>query len=162
MSCLLENQNISEALDNAVKDISKRVAKMDMENIDSAEIDDGDSNSLVTTSKGDYKLTIVFYTNSFVMRAITENMKRGKVATEEDIKEYTTEFFNILCGHVVTALNKKNNAAARFGIPIIVKGMYSDNELESTDKLQKLFYKSNYGIVEVKTIYQAELNQKEQ
>lgn len=144
--------DILEILDTAVKDISKRVAKLDMLNADSAEINTEGSSSLVSTTKGDYCLTIILYTEDRVLRAITENMKRGVAADDADIPIYTTEYFNILCGHVVSTMNNRAHTAARFTIPRIVKGRCEDIEPESELK-QELFYNCSYGPVKVETFY---------
>lgn len=147
--------NLSEITDRAVKDISKKVARVEMHNADSAVIDDENSSSLVTTAKGDYELTIVFYTSICVMRAITENMKRGESADEEDIAVYTKEFFNILCGHVISMLNRSIHASARFGIPQFLKGPYREDEHSMPQALNEMCYQCSYGPVKIRTIFQS-------
>lgn len=147
--------NIMEVLDTAVKDITKRVAKFDMVPAECAVPDAGDSNSLVTTANGDYQLTIVFYAPNRVLQAITENMKRGKISDAQDIEIYTVEFFNILCGHVVTAMNNSIHASARFGIPRLVKGPYGPDGADPPGaRREDLFYQSSFGPVQVSTIFQ--------
>lgn len=143
--------DILEILDTAVKDISKRVAKLDMLNTDSAEINIEGASSLVSTTKGDYCLTIIFYTEDRVLRAITENMKHGATTNDADIPIYTTEYFNILCGHVISTMNNKAHTAARFTIPRIVKGQCENIDTQSLR--QELFYNCSYGSVKVETFY---------
>lgn len=145
--------DILEILDTAVKDISKKVAKLDMLNTDSAEINTEGSSSLVTTTNGDYALTIIFYTEEPVLRAITENMKRGQAANAEDIPIYTTEYFNILCGHIITNMNKKSHTSARFGVPRMVKGQCNEETQSELHDKQELFYNCSYGPIKVKTLY---------
>lgn len=141
---------LSEITDRAVKDISKKVARMDMLNADAVPVeeDGADSCSLVTTAKGDYELTIVFCAGFRVMRAIAENMKRGESANEEDIAIYTKEFFNILCGHVVSALNRAIHASARFGIPQFLIGPFR-NDQYNMQAASALYYQSCYGPVKI-------------
>lgn len=148
------NPNILEILDTAMKNISKRVAKLDMFNSATVEIDKDKSCSFVITTKGDYCLTIVLYAGNDVLRAITENMKRGETADESDIAVYTTEYFNILCGHVISAMNNSIHASARFGVPQMVKGRYmEDDSPNSMENKQELFYKCAYGPLKVETLY---------
>lgn len=140
-------------MDAAVKDVSRRVAKLEMVNTDSAEIDMLDAISLVITTKGDYCLTIVFYAGSAVLRAITENMKREATTSNDEIVIYITEYFNILCGHIVTAMNRMASTSARFGIPEIVKGSYFSKEDSKKEECQEFFYHCPYGTVSLGTMY---------
>lgn len=121
------------------------MADMDTENI----------NTLVVTAKGDYCLTIAFYAESHVLRGITENMKRGATASDTDIEIYTTEYFNILCGHVITNVNKAAHTSARFGIPKMVKGCYMDDTPFGAQIRQELFYDCGFGPVKLETLYQS-------
>lgn len=145
--------NFYEILDSAVKDITKRVAKMDFTSTGVSEIL-GHSSSLVTTTQGDYILTIIFHTSDVVLMGITQNMKRGAAVEEGDIAIYAAEYFNILCGHVVSAMNQKAHTAARFAIPKVIKGGYTDEEVQASNK-NALFYCCPLGMVKVETFFHA-------
>lgn len=143
--------NFNEILDRAIKDISKRVAKLDITDADITPISVEDSSSLVSTTNGDYIITIVLHTGDNVLRAITENMKRGSCDDESDITTYTTEYFNILCGHIVSTMNNKAHKKARFSVPLLVKGEYKEDI--SADDRQQLFFSSIHGPLKLETLY---------
>lgn len=122
--------------------------------IDMADVDSENVNTLIVTTKGDYCLTIAFYADIQVLRGITENMKRGAKASDTDIEIYTTEYFNILCGHVITNFNRESHTSARFSIPKMVKGCYMESVPFEAQKRQELFYNCTYGPIKLETLYQ--------
>lgn len=139
-------------VDSAVKDISKRVAKLNISNTESVKIEADDTCTLYTTTSGDYHLTIALHTDSRVLRAITENMKRSAAVSEEDIAIYPIEYFNILCGHVVTAMNNIQRTKARFDIPRIIIGPY-ETIYNTPEQRWEYCYDCPYGPVKLETFY---------
>lgn len=152
---ILQKQNIMQVLDTQLKNISKTVAKVEICNVDNAILEEENSSSFIANISGDYILTIIFQAGSLFMRTITENMKHKSSIDDTDIKEYSGEYFNIFCGHVVSNLNNANNAKARFGIPILVSGSYMTDQTKPLSQVWKQCYQSNYGQVIIQTIYQS-------
>lgn len=139
--------------DQVVKDIALQVAKLEIspqeEQVDLPEEDCG---SLVIDTKGDYELTLVFSAGQQVLRAISNNMIRG-LATDEDIPVCAVEFFNILSGRVISAINNRTHSVARFAIPRLVNGV---RPVPSSDKDLSwwvLNYSTPYGPVKVQAGY---------
>ncbi len=147
------SNELNEIVDNSFKDITKRVAKIEMSNIDYATFDNETSKSLVINTFGDYELTIVFYTGIDVMRAITENMKRGKKAADSEISIYTKEYFNIFCGRVITTVNNITKKSVKFSVPDVIDGLYSDDATQDDFNLNELYYDSEYGPAKIQVIY---------
>lgn len=145
--------NEVEIVDSTFKDITKKVAKLEMSNIDFATFDNETSKSLVINTFGDYKITIVFYTGVDVMRAITENMKRGKKADDSEINIYTKEYFNIFCGRVITTMNNITKMSVKFSVPNFIDGLYSDDAAQNDLNLKELYYSSDYGPVKIQVIH---------
>lgn len=141
-----------EILDHAIKDISKRVAKMDFTNASDWEMDANHSSSLVITTHGDYVLTIVFHTSDEVLHGITQNMKHGAEVKEGDIAIYAAEYFNILCGHVISAMNRSAHRDARFNVPQIIEGECPEDKVQGL-KQKALYYCCPLGNVKVETFF---------
>lgn len=144
-----------DIMDSAVKDISKRVARLTVQIADRQDWHAEDSYSVLATIQGDYNLTIVFCMEANMLRTITENMKHGMEASEEDIPVYITEFFNILCGHIVSAMNTKCHCKARFGIPKLICGIYEPEITQDFPYPQcrhEYFYHCDSGIIRMETL----------
>lgn len=148
---LLLSFDCSEILDNAVKDIFKRVVRFDMEQIHKCPMNTHELYSLVISTQGDYNLTIVLCAENDVFRKMAEHMKRGAPPGDEDIPVYVTEFYNILCGHIVSMLNKTHHCSARFAIPKYIRGYYMTVKKEQS--LCSYFYDCGYGMIQIETLF---------
>lgn len=146
--------NILEVLDTIVKEITKKIGKIEIYNIDLISLNENNSNSVIITTVGDYNLTIVLYAEITFMQAITENMKRGKILDIAEIDLYIKEYFNILCGRVITTMNNTIKKSAKFTVPNVVKGIYLMDVTQENLDIEELYYKSNYGFAKVQTIYE--------
>lgn len=147
---MYEDKDFFKILDLSVKDITKRVAKIDSVNTTKSVIDSNQVCSLVTSTSGGYDLTLAMYAEKPLFQVIAENMKRRAIETEDDIAIYTTEFFNILCGHVVSATNQMARTDTRFNIPQFIEGYYT----VPADKCYTFHYSSNCGAFCIMTFYQ--------
>ena len=143
-----------QILDSAVKDISHRVAKTDVVNVpDVNQISAANPCSIFTKTTGDYKLMVVLCADYDVLKEMTRNMKHGMEASEEDVSVYMREFFNIFCGHVVSAMNQCQHLKAYFDVPSFIFGT---NEVLSDAKLKfhgRYYYKSEYGSLALEALY---------
>lgn len=108
--------------------------------------------SLIISTQGDYCLTIVLSAEKDILRSIASNMKHGADADDSDIAIYTAEFFNILCGQIVSAINIKNHLKARFSIPQCIKGAYLIGITEEGFYRREYFYRSDYGTVKLEIL----------
>ncbi len=148
---MLSSSKITNIMDASVKDISKRVAKIDV----SVEAEDmyhepSTPYTLFVTTSGDLQLTLSLCTDKSVLKTITENMKRGQDASDEDILIYTSEYFNILCGHIVSSINRNFLLKTDFSVPQVVEGICfrpKEDEIH-----HQRFYNYNCGTVKFETL----------
>lgn len=63
-----------------------------------------------------------------LLTRITQAMMRETEVTQRDIEDFSKEYFNILCGHIVTRLFKMTKTAARFSVPSFHTGRYDPND----------------------------------
>lgn len=150
---MLSEQNLLELTDVTIKRISQTVALLDIRSVETHPFELQNFDSLVVTTSSDYFLTIVFRADNCVLRAITRHMKRGiPDVAEDEIVIYTSEFFNILCGNIVTVINNSLHTSARFGIPKRIRGLYVDGFVPPR-VTKRLSYESGYGQVEIQLFY---------
>lgn len=142
----------SETLNITLVDIAQRVAKLELVHTASANMNASDVSSLVSITNGDYSLIFVLSTETSVLQRITRNMKHQESISSEDIHIYTTEFYNIFCGHVVSALNDRIHARARFGIPRLIRGYYNGKGADSTNGLTELDFQCPFGALKLKVL----------
>lgn len=145
--------DLSEISDAAMKDISARVAGLKVHSVledETGTLSKKEIYSLVISTQGDYSISIVLSTDAKILYTITSNMKRGRALEEGDIPIYAGEFFNILCGHIVSTINIKQHIKARFGIPVLKR---RTEQAKSGSTSHRHFYRCQEGIMELEIIF---------
>lgn len=151
---MFSEKRLFEVLDSAMKDISHRVGKLDVVNLpEGSGITSLQPCCVHTRTKGDYEMTFVLCTDYEVLKEMTRNMKHGVEASEDDVPLYMEEFLNILCGHIVSKMNKRTNLKVFFDIPCFVKGEYKAANEEKTKLTGKYCYDSPCGSLELQVLY---------
>lgn len=112
-------------VDDAICDITKRMAGIDLQQTQRNFNESDDVCSMHVSVGGTYQLSLICLADGRLFRAIAERMKRSPVEDEEDMQVYAKEYFNTLCGHIVTRINLKTKSSARFGIPDFQQGAYA-------------------------------------
>lgn len=104
-----------EIVQNVVTDVCWKMAKLQLEKCDSA-LEPGGHAFTVSTS-GAYQLTLSIWMGFSLMRIIADQMSHGGAEGDEDVVMYNQEFVNILCGNIISQINRRFKRSARFGIP---------------------------------------------
>lgn len=120
---MMTESNVEKIFDAAVRDISRKVGKLEV-------IDGPDDSSekfrfpytVYVTTTGEAPEVLAFSADKEVLRTIAQNMMHGAEVSEEDIRICTMEFFNILCGNVVSSINRMYKTGIRFSIPDFKEG----------------------------------------
>lgn len=142
-----------DLLDVSVKDIFKRVAGFTVTNISVDKMKTGELWSLVVTTQGDYSVTIVLCSDIRLFYEVVKNMRHGAETGKEALHIYLIEFFNILCGHIISAINIKNKRKARFGIPRFVKGSYIAGIDQGRSHIQEYYYDCEHWPFKMEVIF---------
>lgn len=154
---MTDQENFERIVDCTVRDITKRMSGIHLIRTDKEPWTlDNAVSSLVTEVAGDYSFTVTCCADNKLLHTIAEHMKRSPVSDDE-VGIYTTEYFNTLCGHVVSQINHLNQASARFKVPQFIEG--PDNAHK--DAFFDIHYESVDGKVSVQGFMTAASNQQE-
>lgn len=144
-----------QILDSSVKDISRKVAKIEVANKPELKaLSAARPCWIYTKTKGDYDLSFALCADYGVLEAITRNMKRGADADQDDVKLYMQEFLNILFGHIVSRMNQSIQVKVFFDVPrftCCAEEKPVDNRPVKFHS--KYYYDSPYGELELETVY---------
>ena len=55
---------------------------------------------------------------------LTRGMMQREDVTDRDVEDFTKEYFNVLCGHIVSRLFRETRVPARFSPPVFRRGRY--------------------------------------
>ena len=131
MDRALPREDLRTLLDQVTREITQREAGIIL---DAAELSrDGpeDETCTVYTSfdRGmDTSLSLRADTSMFIRLA--RGMMQTEDLTPEDVEEVAKEYFNVLCGHVLSRLFQVTRLPARFSVPSFCRGRHvmEDNE----------------------------------
>lgn len=139
-----ENEiDVQQILDDAARDITKRLAGIELERAQWPQGDSSDIASLYTATTGSYSITVVYHAETRLLRYIAEKMKRRPIEDAEEVEMYAKEYFNILCGHIISKINRLTKASARFGVPNYRRGFYTAEDYPGI--VLKVSYRSSAG-----------------
>jgi hypothetical protein len=148
---MVQWESIQELMDEVVKDITKRMAGIDLERASTDALpSDGKVSALIAEVSGTDGFTLVYNAEDALLREIAQKMKRKPVEDMDEVGEYTREYFNVICGHVISQLNRKTQSTLRFALPQYLPfpfgGKNSRNALV-------LYYQSCKGSARVQGVY---------
>lgn len=149
--------DIYDIADEKTKHIFERVGGMTLKSTEADVKPAKNACSFSVKTTGDYCMNIVLHAEYEIFRSVAVNMKRGGVVKDSDINIYITEFFNILCGHIISAINKKYTCSARFGIPDMVKGYYQGGNSGKLQHRKKLTYLCSNAAIELELLFYDDL-----
>lgn len=111
---------IYNLVNETVINVTKRVAGITLSpSPESAENFDADWSVIKISISGmENECSFYYRAQPHVYRAIAEFMKRRPLESDEDMEVYIKEYFNILCGRIVSRLNRETKSSMRFGLPI--------------------------------------------
>ncbi len=120
---MMTEANIKCILDASVRDISKRVGRLEViDSQDGSAVSFVSPYTLTVTTSGDFQNVFSFCADSSVLETIAQNMMRGADVSQEDIRVCAIEFYNILCGQAISSINKTFHTKTKFSIPNMEAG----------------------------------------
>lgn len=103
-----------KVIDEAAVDITKRMAGVELKPGKRKSLEDTGVIRIRTT--GTYDLSLSYVASASVFQAIADSMKRAPAVDMEDVSVYVKEYFNILCGRIISRINRETKHSARFGL----------------------------------------------
>lgn len=116
---MMELQELRELIDLAVTQITRHLTGISLQSGPPAGQEDGRLSSSIWVRIGDGQdqSTLVYQAEDSLLWAISEQMKRRPITDREEMEEYSKEYFNIICGHLVADINRLTQSSLRFGVP---------------------------------------------
>lgn len=149
---MVQWESIEELMDEVVKDVTKKMAGIDLERANTDVLpSDGKVSALIAEVSGTDGFTLVYNAEDALLWEIAQNMKHRPVEDMDEVGEYTREYFNVICGHVISRLNRKTQSSLRFAIPQYLPFPFVGKE-EKDDALV-LYYQSQQGSARVQGVY---------
>ena len=137
-------EEFNELVQRVTIRITKQVAKIDLSCSDNSLDIAKEPCTVYTTLDGTYHTNLIFCAEKEFLRRMTENMMGEPIQYADDVEEYSKEFFNILCGHIVREVHKETKSGASFYPPCFVDGHYAPDMPEHCAEAM-IWFTSNHS-----------------
>lgn len=129
---VLDHATMHSLIDRVIVKITHQVAKIDLtgSNFAPSEQDPTKLYSVQTVLDGLYHEKWEFCADREFFHRVTENMMESKSDDPTDLEEYSKEFFNVLCGHLVAEIFRYTKIPTRFQVPSFVPACACSNPTE--------------------------------
>ncbi len=119
---VLDQATLYSLMDKVIVQITQQVAKIDLTGCNVAPSDEDQTRlcSVQTILDGLYHEKWEFCADREFFHRVTENMMETQSDDPTDLEEYSKEFFNVLCGHLVAEIFRYTNVPTRFEVPSFV------------------------------------------
>ena len=77
-----------------------------------------------------FRSSLSLRADTAMLTRLTQSMLKEENVTPRDLEDVTKEYFNVLCGHIASALYQATQVASRFSIPSFHQGSYSPEDHE--------------------------------
>lgn len=84
-----------------------------------------DTCTVYTQFVGGHNIRLFLYADTALLMRLTQLAMQEEQVDKRDIEDFAREYFNIICGHIVSHFFQKTHIAARFQIPNFCTGRYS-------------------------------------
>lgn len=126
MNSAMTKEGLEQILDQALQDVTERTAGVRLYQ-GNQPLGEDLCTVHITFDKGfDTSLTLCADTALLVRMA--RNSFHEEAVSQEDLEEFSKEYFNVLCGKVVGAMFRATQVSAHFGAPVFYHGRYEPED----------------------------------
>lgn len=120
----LTQTEIADILDRAMQEITSHMAKLSLCECGSQGVPSGDVCAVSTTFEGGYEADLTLYMDTALLTRLAQTAMQEETVSLQDIEDFTKEYFNVLCGHIVVRLFQATHVSSRFRIPRFYRGLH--------------------------------------
>lgn len=148
---MVDYETLSKIIDDAVGDISFKLASIEMHRIQEVDVSFSQPINLAVTLKGSKEIRIILQADKALLTKISEQMKHQVIESDSDVTLYATEYFNILCGHIIASYNNIYRNRIRFSVPY----QWKNDSSGACEKgiVHQFNYKCKSGILSIQVIF---------
>lgn len=122
----LTQNEILDIVDTAMRDITNRMDRIYpcQQGIHLS----NDTCTVCTTFEGGYHADLILYMDTALLSRLTKHALQEESVSQQDIEEFSKEYFNVICGHIVSRIFRAANIASRFSIPRFYPGQRAPSQ----------------------------------
>ena len=122
MNTVMTREELEQVLDQALQDVTEQTAGV---RLHQGEQPLGEELCTVhiTFDKG-FGTSLTLCADTSLLVRMAANSFHEDAVTQEDLEEFSKEYFNVLCGKITGAMYRATRVAAHFGQPVFYHGRY--------------------------------------
>lgn len=131
MDRALSREDLSVLLDQVTREITQE-AGIILSSSDSFQDGmNGDICTVYTTFNRGMDTSLSLYADMSVFTRLARGIMQTDELTPQDVEDVAKEYFNVLCGHVLSRLFQETRLPARFSVPSFCRGLYVMKDSEN-------------------------------
>ncbi len=119
---MMSEEILQKVFDQSIRDITERVGGIRLYQMNAPP-----NNSMCTVHVGferGLESILALHADLEVFTRLTRYMLKSEEVTFQDVEDFATDFFNVLCGNITVRLFQATKVALRFSIPTFYVGIY--------------------------------------
>ena len=120
MSTSVPQERLTEIFDQVVRDITRREAGICLAPGEAEP--SGEVFTVYAVFERGFDTCLSMSAEAAMFVRLTRGMMQREDVTDRDVEDFTKEYFNVLCGHIVSRLFRETRVPARFSPPVFRRG----------------------------------------
>ena len=122
MDTAMEQKQLEKMLDQAVREVTEQTAGVHLH--PGSAPPEGELCSVHITFKKGFQSSLTLYADTSMLTRMARKVVRKDRVSQQDLEDFSKEYFNILCGRIAALLYKATKVPARFSVPSFHQGCF--------------------------------------
>lgn len=120
MDCAMPKKRLAQLLDQVVREVTEREAGIRLQ-VGAGE-PSGEVCTVYTSFRRGYQTVLSLCAERSLFTRLTRGMMQEDEVSAQDVEDFSKEYFNVLCGRIVSLMYPETKVAARFELPAFCEG----------------------------------------
>lgn len=126
MDTVLSEEKLQDVFDQVTREITEQVGGIRLCEADTSPKEN--SCTVHAAFARGFHSSLALCADTAMFTRLTRHMLQEEDVTEQDVEDFTKEYFNVLCGHIASRLFQVTKVASRFGTPEFYNGRYQPED----------------------------------
>ena len=126
MNTAMPQQELEQMLDQAVREVTEQTAGVRLHQSGTAL--GGDVCTVHISFHKGFHTSLTLCAETELLAQMARNTIGLEELNDQDLEDFSKEYFNVLCGKIAVYLKKTTNIAARFSVPEFYRGRYAPKD----------------------------------
>lgn len=129
MNTAMPQQELEMMLDQAVREVTEQTAGVRLYH--SGESLGGDLCTVHISFRKGFHTSLTLCAETELLAHMARNTVGLEELNDQDLEDFSKEYFNILCGKIAAILFRTTKVPARFSVPVFYRGRYVPEEFRT-------------------------------